>query len=58
MSIGSEGCNINSKNNMCEIVIEEAPKYHINSHVAVATKEGENSLEIHIHMVEQRMVII
>lgn len=41
MSIGSEGCNINSKNNMCEIVIEEAPKYHINSHVAVATKEGE-----------------
>lgn len=41
MSIGSEGCNINSQNNMCEIVIEEAPKYHINSHVAVATKEGE-----------------
>ena len=41
MSIGSEGCNINSKNNMCEIVIEEAPKYHINSYVAVATKEGE-----------------
>lgn len=41
MSIGSEGCNINRKNNMCEIVIEEAPKYHINSHVAVATKEGE-----------------
>lgn len=41
MSIGSEGCNINSKNNMCEIVVEEAPKYHINSHVAVATKEGE-----------------
>ncbi|MGV1066816.1 stage II sporulation protein E [Clostridium perfringens] len=41
MSVGSEGCNINSKNNMCEIVIEEAPKYHINSHVAVATKEGE-----------------
>ena len=41
MSIGSEGCNINSKHNMCEIVIEEAPKYHINSHVAVATKEGE-----------------
>lgn len=41
MSIGREGCNINSKNNMCEIVIEEAPKYHINSHVAVATKEGE-----------------
>ncbi|NGY68870.1 stage II sporulation protein E [Clostridium perfringens] len=41
MSIGSEGCNINNKNNMCEIVIEEAPKYHINSHVAVATKEGE-----------------
>ncbi|HAT4165622.1 TPA: stage II sporulation protein E [Clostridium perfringens] len=41
MSIGIEGCNINSKNNMCEIVIEEAPKYHINSHVAVATKEGE-----------------
>lgn len=41
MSIGSEGCNINSKNNMCEIVIEEATKYHINSHVAVATKEGE-----------------
>ena len=41
MSIGSEGCNINSKNNMCEIVIEEAPKYHINSHVAVATIEGE-----------------
>ncbi|MBI6102013.1 stage II sporulation protein E [Clostridium perfringens] len=41
MSIGSEGCNINSKNNMCEIVIEEVPKYHINSHVAVATKEGE-----------------
>ncbi|MDM0929090.1 stage II sporulation protein E [Clostridium perfringens] len=41
MSIGSEGCKINSKNNMCEIVIEEAPKYHINSHVAVATKEGE-----------------
>ena len=41
MSIGSEGCNINSKNNMCEVVIEEAPKYHINSHVAVATKEGE-----------------
>lgn len=41
MSIRSEGCNINSKNNMCEIVIEEAPKYHINSHVAVATKEGE-----------------
>ncbi|MFR1314392.1 MAG: stage II sporulation protein E [Clostridium perfringens] len=41
MSIGSEGCNINSKNNMCEIVIEESPKYHINSHVAVATKEGE-----------------
>ena len=41
MSIGSEGCNINSKNNMCEIVIEEAPKYHINSHVAVTTKEGE-----------------
>lgn len=41
MSIGSEGCNINSKNNMCEFVIEEAPKYHINSHVAVATKEGE-----------------
>ncbi|MDM0710008.1 stage II sporulation protein E [Clostridium perfringens] len=41
MSIGSEGCNINIKNNMCEIVIEEAPKYHINSHVAVATKEGE-----------------
>ena len=40
-SIGSEGCNINNKNNMCEIVIEEAPKYHINSHVAVATKEGE-----------------
>ena len=26
---------------MCEVVIEEAPKYHINSHVAVATKEGE-----------------
>ncbi|HAT4280770.1 Stage II sporulation protein E [Clostridium perfringens] len=41
MSIGSEGCNINRKNNMCEIVVEEAPKYHINSHVAVATKEGE-----------------
>ena len=41
MSIGSEGCNINSKNNMCEVVIEEAPKYHITSHVAVATKEGE-----------------
>lgn len=41
MSIGSEGCNINSKNNMCEVIIEEAPKYHINSHVAVATKEGE-----------------
>lgn len=42
MSILSEGCNINSKNNMCEIIIEEAPKYHVNSHVAVATKEGEN----------------
>lgn len=41
MSIGSEVCNINSKSNMCEVVIEEAPKYHINSHVAVATKEGE-----------------
>lgn len=41
MSIGSEGCNINSKNNMCEVVIEEAPKYHVTSHVAVATKEGE-----------------
>lgn len=41
MSIGSEGCNINSKSNMCEVVVEEAPKYHINSHVAVATKEGE-----------------
>ncbi|MDZ5254659.1 stage II sporulation protein E [Clostridium sp. LIBA-8841] len=41
MSIGSEGCNINSKNNMCEVVIEESPKYHVTSHVAVATKEGE-----------------
>ncbi|MGG5463148.1 stage II sporulation protein E [Clostridium sp. B9] len=41
MSIGSEGCNINAKNNMCEVVIEEAPKYHVTSHVAVATKEGE-----------------
>lgn len=41
MSIGSEGCNISSKNNMCEIIIEESPKYHVASHVAVATKEGE-----------------
>ncbi len=41
MSIGSDGCNINVKTNMCEFIIEEAPKYHVNSHAAVATKEGE-----------------
>lgn len=41
MSVGSEGCNINARTNMCDVVIEEAPKYHVTSHASVATKAGE-----------------
>ncbi|MPQ42162.1 stage II sporulation protein E [Clostridium tarantellae] len=41
MSIGGEGCCIDPKTNICEVLIEESPKYHISSCVAVATKSGE-----------------
>ncbi|MGL5243931.1 MAG: stage II sporulation protein E, partial [Sarcina sp.] len=41
MSVGSDGCSIDPVNNICEVLIEEAPKYHIASSVAVATKNGE-----------------
>lgn len=41
MSVGGESCSINPKNNKCEVLIEEAPKYHIASHVAITSKHGE-----------------
>lgn len=41
MSVGGEGCDIDPKTNKCEVLIEEAPKYHIASHAAVSCKQGE-----------------
>lgn len=40
MAIGEE-CNINPDNKCCEVLIEEAPKFHVSSHVSLASKEGE-----------------
>lgn len=41
MIVGGEGCSIDGRTNKCTVHIEEAPKYHISSHVALASKEGE-----------------
>jgi stage II sporulation protein E len=41
MSVSEEGCRINRSNNHCTVVFEEAPKYHVVSHVARECKSGE-----------------
>lgn len=41
MSVGGEGCSIEPLTNKCSVLIEEAPKYHIASNVAISIKEGE-----------------
>ncbi|MGL5086503.1 MAG: stage II sporulation protein E [Clostridium sp.] len=41
VSIGGDGCRINPENNVCSVVIEETPKYHISSYVATNPKDGE-----------------
>lgn len=41
MSIGGEGCSIDPKTRKCTVLIEESPKYHISSNVALACKDGE-----------------
>ncbi|MDD7795047.1 stage II sporulation protein E [Clostridium sp. 'White wine YQ'] len=41
MSVGGEGCHINPSNNQCTVLIEEMPKYYVQSHVALSCKEGE-----------------
>ncbi len=41
MSIGGDGCSIDPKSNQCKVLIEETPKYHIASYVALSCKEGE-----------------
>lgn len=40
MVIGDE-CNINPNSQCCEILVEEAPKFHVSSHVSLIAKEGE-----------------
>lgn len=41
MSVGGDGCSIEPLSNKCSVLIEEAPKYHISSNVALSTKVGE-----------------
>ena len=41
MSVGGDGCSIDPKSNQCKILIEETPKYHVASHVALTCKDGE-----------------
>lgn len=43
VSISSEGCRINPDTDECSIIIEETPKYHMSSYVAIRAKEGETS---------------
>ena len=40
MSIAEE-CHIDPSTSCCEILIEEAPRYHVNSHVSLCSKDGE-----------------
>lgn len=41
MCVSDEGCSIDSKTNMCNVTIEETPKFHVVSHVARQCKDGE-----------------
>ncbi|MEQ8154145.1 MAG: stage II sporulation protein E [Clostridiaceae bacterium] len=41
MRIGEEGCQINPKNKQCTVIIEETPKYYVDSYVQASCKEGE-----------------
>ncbi|MGL5353502.1 MAG: stage II sporulation protein E [Clostridium sp.] len=41
VSIGGDGCRINPENNVCSVIIEETPKYHVSSYVATNPKAGE-----------------
>lgn len=41
MSICNDGCNVDLKNNMCEILFEETPKFHVAAYVSRECKQGE-----------------
>lgn len=41
MCIAQEGCTINPENNECVVLIEESPRYNIETYGASAAKEGE-----------------
>jgi len=41
MCVSDEGCSIDPKTNMCKVTIEETPKFHVVSHVARQSKDGE-----------------
>ncbi|ARC83618.1 stage II sporulation protein E [Clostridium argentinense CDC 2741] len=42
MVINDDACYINPENNKCTIVLEEAPRFKVVTHVAKASKEGFN----------------
>lgn len=41
MSISGEGCSINPKDNECNVIFEEMPKFFVRSYGAVNSKNGE-----------------
>lgn len=41
VSIGGEGCRIDPEENLCSVIIEETPKYHVSSYIATNPKHGE-----------------
>ncbi|WP_027625373.1 stage II sporulation protein E [Clostridium lundense] len=41
MSVGDEGCNLNMDTKVCNITLEETPKYHVASYAGRICKEGE-----------------
>lgn len=41
MCVGDDGCNLNMDTKVCNITIEETPKYHVASYAARTCKDGE-----------------
>ena len=41
MCVSEDKCNIDRENDICSITFEQAPKYHVATHVARKCKEGE-----------------
>ncbi|EJE7236748.1 stage II sporulation protein E [Clostridium botulinum] len=41
MCVANESCNLDLKNNDCNIIFEETPKYHVASYVNKTAKDGE-----------------